>query len=205
MQTVPSKALPLLIGLSLMACTTTPRPTQLPPPPVPLVVAKAVAPVEWERATSYTTIGEVVKQPILFKDSRVRVRGKVVRSSRVETNNPHSATVFEVADDTGQRISVVTEKSEKVKKGQMVTVEGIVTLPLPGAPTEGVRITTAQIIREPTNRRTVKRPRSATKRTVARKRPDPSTPAAPTGPAEPQLSHEEQHIPVKTENDGRVF
>ena len=142
--------------------------------------------------TSYTTIAEVLKQPALFDERRVRLKGRVVdvRSFTSRTGGP--STTFTLVDSTGKAVKVVTkEHTASVRAGLEVAVEGRLTL-LRSAPSSPALVKVEATRIEPTSA-----PGKASARSASGLQPEQAPPSQPGTPAPP--------LPALVEDKGRIF
>ena len=142
--------------------------------------------------TSYTTIAEVLKQPALFDERRVRLKGRVVdvRSFTSRTGGP--STTFTLVDSTGKAVKVVTkEHTASVRAGLEVAVEGRLTL-LRSAPSSPALVKVEATRIEPTSA-----PGRVSARSATGLQPEQAPPSQPGTPAPP--------LPALVEDKGRIF
>jgi len=142
--------------------------------------------------TSYTTIAEVLKQPALFDERRVRLKGRVVdvRSFTSRTGSPF--TTFALVDSTGKAVKVVTkEHTASVRAGLEVAVEGRLTL-LRSAPSSPALVKVEATRIEPASAPGKVSARSATG--LQSEQAPPSQPGTPSPP-----------LPSLVEDKGRIF
>jgi len=142
--------------------------------------------------TSYTTIAEVLKQPALFDERRVRLKGRVidVRSFTSRTGGP--STTFTLVDSTGKAVKVVTkEHTASVRAGLEVAVEGRLTL-LRSASSSPALVKVEATRIEPTST-----PGRVSARSAAGLQPEQAPPSQP-GTSSPPL-------PSLVEDKGRIF
>ena len=139
---------------------------------------------------SYTTIGAVLRQPVLFANQQIRLKGQagLVYDSRQPTEK--STTVFYLVDPAGNAITVETQEQTSVREGQELTVEGKLSVSDSGiSPSLLVVVKDARIVSSSSRRERERAPAAAPAKR------SPRLPPAPSG----------QPIPKGQGGGGRIF
>lgn len=175
-----------LLLLFLSACASSAN-LQVPPPavaPPPVEVKKkAQAPVSPPPSgVFYTTIAEVLKQPLLFDGQRVRLRGRIA--------DPESST-FNLIDATGNTVKIVTTEPIMVREGVEVVVTGTLVCSRSSASSPiSVEVKNSHVVSLSSREKVPAQPGTP----LRSERPPTSQPAAPPAPRRPA-----------EKDEGRVF
>jgi hypothetical protein len=140
---------------------------------------------------SYTTIEAVLRQPILFANQQVRLKGEVgiINDSRQLTEG--STTAFHLVDRAGNAIRVETQEQIAVREGHELTVEGKLSVSdLGTSPSLLAVVKEARIVSSASRRE-----RGSAPATAAPAKRNPRLSPAPSG----------QPTPKNQDNGGRIF